>query len=149
MTATPDCAKAVSADGLSSVSVARAPSGVSAASIARPVTRAPATSTAAPERSTSGSDGRQPLAVEERNPETAGDRGEQPEPDDDRRLGPADKLEVVMEGRHPKHPSPRGAERHDLHDDRGHLGDEERTQHNRKHFGAAGHRQPGDDAAKS
>src|SRR5882757_10910207 len=112
MTATPDCAKAVSADGLSSVSVARAPSGVSAASIARPVTRAPATSTAAPERSTSGPDGRQPLAVEERDPEPAGDRREQPEPDDDGCLGPADELEVVVERRHPEHPAPGGAESH-------------------------------------
>src|SRR5262245_32015745 len=89
ITATPFCANVVRADGLSSVSVARAPSGVSAARMARPVTRAPATKTLVPERSTSGSDGGQPLAVEERDTESTGDGREQPEPDDDRGLGPA------------------------------------------------------------
>src|SRR6478672_5469720 len=48
MTATPCWAYDVSADGLSSVSVARTPSGVSAASTARPVIPAPVTRTAVP-----------------------------------------------------------------------------------------------------
>src|SRR4029077_3654282 len=129
ITATPFCAYVVRADGLSSVSVARAPSGVSAARMARPVTLAPVTRTAAPERSTSCSDGGQPLAVEERDTETAGDRRKEPEPDDDRGFCPADEFEVVMERCHPEPPAPGGAERHDLHDDRGHLRDEQRTEH--------------------
>src|SRR5436190_23946676 len=108
----------VSIEGLSSVSVVRAPSGVSAARMARPVTRAPATRMLAPDSSTSGSDGRQPLAVEERDTEAAGDRRQQPEPDDDRRFRPADELEVVMERRHPEDTQPRLAKRLDLLDNR-------------------------------
>src|SRR3979411_3036270 len=121
--ATPFHSYVCSADGLSSVTVARAPSGVSAASRARPVTLAPATRTAAPERATSGPGGGQPLAVEERHAETAGDRREQPEPDDDRRLGPADKLEMVVERRHPEHPAPGGSKRHDMHHHRAQPGE--------------------------
>ena len=40
-----------------------------------------------------------------------------------------DELEVVVERRHPEHPPAGGAERHDLHDHRGHLDDEQRAEH--------------------
>src|SRR4051812_38300495 len=133
MTSTPFCANSVSIEGLSSVSVARAPSGVSAPRIARPVTRAPATRTAAPDKSTSGSDCGQPLAVEERDTETAGDRREKPEPDDDRGFRPADDFEVVVKRRHPEPPAPGRAKPHDLPADRRHFGAEQRPEHDRQH----------------
>src|SRR5690606_1291565 len=153
-TATPRSACGASAAGLSSQSVARTSNGANAARTARPVMPAPTTSTAAPGSSgaspavISRSDGGEPLAVAQRHPQPAGDRGEQPEPDDHRGLGPADQFEVVVERRHPEHPPAGGAEHQDLHHHRGDLGDEQRAQHDRQDLGAAGHRQAGDDAAQ-
>src|SRR3712207_612325 len=101
------------ASGSSSQIVSRTPVGSSTALTDRPVMPAPVTRTRVPgtnrERSSiSGPDGGEPLAVEERDAQPAGDRRQQPEADDHRRLRPADQLEVVMEGRHPEDPSPGG-----------------------------------------
>src|SRR3569833_1204621 len=90
-----------SARGSSSQIVNRTPMGSSTALTERPVMPAPVTSTRAPATSgarsvTSSPDGRQPLAVEQRNAEAARDRREQPEANDDRRFGPADEFEVVL-----------------------------------------------------
>src|ERR1700754_415817 len=106
--------------------VSRTPVGSSAALTERPVMPAPVTSTRVPGASSatavmSGPDGGEPLAVEERNAEAAGDRGQQPEADDDRGLGPTDQLEVVVKRCHPEHPPSCRAECQDLHHDRRHL----------------------------
>src|SRR5579884_3739994 len=92
----------------SSHTVGRAPNRVRAARIARPVTRAPVISTGAPTfrgSSTSVTDRGEPLTVEQGHAEATADRGEQPEPDDHRGLGPAAQLEVVVKWRHPEHPA--------------------------------------------
>src|SRR5271163_4528094 len=126
--------------GSSSHSVAVTPSALSAAKTARPVTPPPATSTgaAADSGSSAGSrltsaaaGGGQPLAVKQRHPQAAADRGEQPEPDDHGGFGPADQLEMVVERRHPEHPPSSRAEGQDLHHHRDDLRDEQRAQHHR------------------
>src|SRR3954471_22329634 len=137
--------------GSSSHRVGTAPNRVSAASTARPVTRAPAIRTGAPGArgsNNSGADRREVLTVEQSYAQTAGDRGEQPEPNDHRRFGPADQLEMMVEGRHAEHPAPGGSKSQDLQDDGGDLGDEQRTQHDGKDLGAAGDRQSRNDAAQ-
>src|SRR5215212_7335654 len=130
-----------SALGSSSQIVSRTPIGSSTALTDRPVMPAPVTNTRAPAASgarsvTSCPDGGQPLAVEQRHAEAAGDGGEQPEANDDRRFSPADEFEVVVKRRHPKHSAPGGPERHDLHDHRCDLGDEQGTEHHCEHLGA-------------
>src|SRR6476646_4532765 len=111
--------------GLSSGRSASTPRGVRADRIARPVTLAPTTSTRVPWASgsnpPSGADGTEPLAVEQRNAEATGDRGEQPESDDHGGLGPSDQLEMVVEGRHSKDPAAGRPKRQYLHDDRDDL----------------------------
>src|SRR6476620_640024 len=97
-----------SALGSSSQIVSRTPVGSSTALTERPVMPAPVTRTRVPgtnrERSLmSGTDGGEPLAIEQCDTESACDGGQQPEPDDHRRLGPAHQLEVVMERRHAEH----------------------------------------------
>src|SRR4029078_5285061 len=96
--------------------VSRTPVGSSAALPERPVMPAPVTSTRVPgmsgatsRRFTSRSDGGESLAVDVRHTKTARARGQQPEANDHGGRRPPEKLEVVMERRHPEHPSPGGA----------------------------------------
>ena len=58
-------------------------------------------------------------------PEGGEEPGQDPEPDDDRRLGPAQQLEVVVERRHPEHPPVEDPEADDLDDHRQRLDHEQ------------------------
>src|ERR1700757_874707 len=153
MVATPLLAYPRRVAGSSSHRVAAAPNRLKDASTALPVTPPPATSTGAPgtrgpSSDTSGTDRGQPLTVEKGHAQTAGDRSEQPKANDHSRFGPPTQLEMVMEGRHPEHPAPSGAESQDLQHNRADFGDEQRTQHDREDLGAAGDRQARNDAAQ-
>src|SRR3954468_9169438 len=67
----------------------------------------------------------QEVRIEKTEGQRRAQGGEDPEPDDHRRLGPAGQLEVVVDRRHPEHPAVEQPEAGDLDHDTQRLEDEQ------------------------
>src|SRR4051812_18236995 len=89
-----------------------------------------------------------PFRVEDAEAEPDEEPGDDPEPDDDRHLGPAGELEVVLQRRHPEHPPARQLERADLDDHGQRDDDEEPAEEHQQHLGAGGDGEAGERAAE-
>src|SRR5215218_5597986 len=89
-----------------------------------------------------------PLRVEDAQRQRHEQAGDDPEPDDDGDLLPAEQLEVVLERRHPEDPLAGQLERANLQDDRQGDQDEQAADDEQQDLGAAGDRQPGERAAE-
>src|SRR6478735_1600158 len=113
----PACAALATFSALSSAAITSAPPAFSAWQEASPEPPRPNTATVLPANEVTGIMA-QPSPQLQRG--EAGERQhhrDDPEPDHDLRLGPAELLEMVMDRRHPEDALSRHLERHNLHDD--------------------------------
>src|SRR6266446_2569735 len=101
-----------------------------------------------PLRTRSGCSLGHPLDVEHAEPQRYKQPADQPEPDDDGGLGPADELEMVLEGRHAEHPPAGQLERADLDDDRQRNDHEQAAQNRQEQLGPGADGEAGEDAAE-
>src|SRR5579862_491668 len=107
------------AAGRASATRTRAPRCASAAATASPVRRKPTTRTCRPGSIAASAE------LQRREREQRTDDRDDPEADDDLRLGPAEELEVVVDRRHAEDALPPQLERHHLADHRQRLDDED------------------------
>src|SRR6266566_3268580 len=125
--ATPQAAASATFPGSSSQATMSAPPAISARQVQRPELPSPNTASRLPAK---------PVTGITRSPQLergqAGKRKhhrDDPEADDDLRLGPAELLEVMMDRRHPEDPLAGQLVRHHLHDDRDRLEHEQPADH--------------------
>ena len=152
----PSRARSPSSD--SSSAVTWAPRWVRLSAAANPETPMPATTTRTPlpvarrgrgASSSVGHDAGDPLGVEDAEPGGHADARDDPEPDHDGDLLPAEQLEVVVQRRHPEQPFALGElEVADLQDHRQRLDHEQPAEQDEQELGAGQDREPGQRAAE-